>query len=63
MKFPGSHDIHISTYKNFYFRQDLDLCKLLKNKALVTAQFQAQHDQYFPSFSNFADVFHELLGE
>ena len=31
--------------------------------ALVIARFRVQYDQYFPSFSYFADLFHEPLGE
>ena len=31
--------------------------------ALVIARFRVQYGQYFPSFSYFADLFHEPLGE
>ena len=31
--------------------------------ALVIARFRVQHGQYFPSFSYFANLFHEPLGE
>ena len=31
--------------------------------ALVIVRFRVQYDQYFPSFSYFADLFHEPLGE
>ena len=31
--------------------------------ALITARFRVQYGQYFPSFSYFADLFHEPLGE
>ena len=31
--------------------------------ALVIARFGVQYGQYFPSFSYFADLFHEPLGE
>ena len=30
---------------------------------LVIARFRVQHDQHFPSFSYFANLFHETLGE
>ena len=30
---------------------------------LLIARFRVQHYQYFPSFSYFADLFHEPLGE
>ena len=37
---------------------------VLKYKyTLVIARFRVQYDQYFLSFSNFADLFHEFLGE
>ena len=37
---------------------------VLKYKyTLVIARFRVQYDQYFLSFSNFADLFHESLGE
>ena len=35
----------------------------LKKYALVIARFRVQYGQYFPSFSYFADLFHEPLGE
>ena len=31
--------------------------------ALVIPQFRVQYDQYFPSFSYCADLFHEPSGE
>ena len=30
-------------------------------QVLVVAGFQVQYDQYFPSFPDFADLFHEPL--
>ena len=37
---------------------------VLKYKyTLVIARFRVQYDQYFLSFSYFADLFHEPLGE
>ena len=35
----------------------------LQQYALVIARFRVQYGQYFPSFSYFADLFHEPLGE
>ena len=37
--------------------------QLSKKYALVIARFRVQYGQYFPSFSYFADLFHEPLGE
>ena len=34
-----------------------------KSYALAIARFRVQYDQYFPSFSYFADLLHEPLGE
>ena len=42
----------IYIHDNFYSRY-----------ALVIARFRLQHDQYFPSFSYFADLFHGPLDE
>ena len=35
----------------------------VSDKHLVIARFRVQYGQYFPSFSYFADLFHEPLGE
>ena len=32
------------------------------NYSLVITRFQVQYDQYYPSFSYFANLFHEPLG-
>ena len=36
---------------------------LKKEQALLIARFRVQYDQYFLSFSYFADLFHKPLGE
>ena len=36
----------------------VNMCKLIST--LVIAQFPAQYDQYFPSFSDFENLFAEL---
>ena len=38
-------------------------CLYFLRYALVIAWFRVQYGQYFPSFSYFADLFHEPLGE
>ena len=37
--------------------------QLSKKYALVIARFRVQYGQYFPSFSYFANLFHEPLVE
>ena len=46
-------------------RYDISKYQLQKYQryALVIARFRVQYGQYFPSFSYFADLFHEPLGE
>ena len=36
---------------------------ICKKYALIIARFRLQYSQYFLSFSYFADLFHEALGE
>ena len=45
-------------------RYDISKYQLQKYQryALVIARFRVQYGQYLPSFSYFADVFHESLG-
>ena len=62
-------------YENFYYMVSTrhsagkiwsSICiqdNLYSRYALVIARFRLQHDQYFPNFSYFADLFHEPLGE
>ena len=40
------------------------ICRTIRKvDVLVIARFRVQYDQYFPSLSYFADLFHELLGQ
>ena len=42
--------------------ENLDTVKYPNRYALVIARFRVQYDQFFPSFSYFADLFHGPLG-
>ena len=61
IKRPRSSYITLS-FKNIFFPICFPLEYTYK-KALVIARLRVQYDQYFPSFSYFADLFHKPLGE
>ena len=49
-------------FTNIHIRNNSSSTQVRKY-ALVIARFRERYDQYFPSFSHFADLFHEPLGE
>ena len=64
----GWNSLHVSDIFNCY---SANINRMLNAKSLaayakytlVITRFRVQYDQYFPSFSYFADLFHYPLGE